>query len=121
MVERSHKVVDALHVPARGVPNGPDIQYPLEALITEEGEVNILSCTVSGRRWLPVASPPASRAVPQAGSLAHQSQSGARSVDRALPFLAQMRVPPERHILLAFGRVSLLAGETVKVDSPVRV
>lgn len=101
LVEGCHEVVDALHVPASGVPNGPDVQYSLQALIMEGARVKIVSCTVSGRRRLPVASPHASTTVPQVGSLVHRSQSGARSVDRALPFLARMRVPPERRILLA--------------------
>ena len=121
LVERRYKVVDTLHVSACGVPDSPDIQYLLEALSMEEVGVKKLACTTSRRRWLPVASPLASTAVHQAGSLVRQSRSGARFVDRALPFLAQMRVPPERRILLVFEPVLSYADETAKVDSPVHV
>ena len=121
LVKRRHEVVDTLHVPTCGVPDGPDIQYPLQALGMEEVRVRMLSCTMRWRRRLPVVSPPASTAVPQVESLAHQSQSGARFVDRVLLFPGQMRVPPERRTLLAFEPTSLHASETAKVDNPVHV
>lgn len=66
-------------------------------------------------------SPPASTVVPQVGSLAHRSQSDARFVDRGLPFLAQMRAPRERRILLAFEQALSPAGEAVEVGDPVQV
>lgn len=73
---------------------------------------------VRKQRSLPVASRPASIAVRQGGFSAHQFQSGAKFVDRALLFLVQMQVPPVRRTPLVFERGLGFASEVVGVSGP---
>ena len=103
------------------MPDGPDVQNLFQALTVEGTGLRTVSIMVGKGRRLPVASRPASTAVPQGGSSAHQFRSGAKFVDRALLFPVRMRVPSGRRTLLVFEREFGLASEVVEVSSPGRI